>query len=89
MSQTRILRGDGGSSCPYVVNDIGGEKIISPTIKVILEECDRHGITKLKYSMSGRYIEKREDGGWYETSDTDQCDKFYGLPPEGRLKIKM
>lgn len=85
MSETRILRGDGGNSYPYVVNDVGGEKIESPTLKPILEKCDLASITKLKYSMSGRYIERRENG-WYETSDTEQCDKFYGLPPEGRLK---
>lgn len=88
MSQTRILRGDGGISHPYVVNDVGGEKIESSSINLILEKCDQAGIVRLNYSMSGRYIERREDG-WYETSDTEQCDRFYGLPPEGRLKIKI
>lgn len=88
MSKTRILRGDGGTPHPYVVNDVGGERIESSSIKEILEKCDKAGITKLSYSGSGRYIERREDG-WYETTKTEQCDKLYGLPPEGRLKIKM
>lgn len=88
MSKTRILRGDGGTSHPYIVNDVGGERIESSNIKIILEKCNEQGITRLNYSGSGRYIERREDG-WYETSKTEQCDKFYDLPPEGRLIIKM
>lgn len=32
---------------------------------------------------SGRYYEMRADG-WYETSDSDECDREHGLPPQGR-----
>jgi hypothetical protein len=84
---SRILYGDGDRSHPWVVKDVNGERIETTTLKEITDACDRAGITKLKFPLSGRYLESREDG-WWETSDSEQCDKVHGLLPEGRLRIK-
>ena len=84
-TSTRILRGDGNRH-PYVVDNVGGLRIECQNILQVLEKCDQARITQLKFSHSGRYLTRRQDG-WYETSDTEQCDKFYNLPPEGK-KIK-
>jgi hypothetical protein len=84
MTTTSLLIGDGTKKCPYYIHGFRNEE--STSLKVLLNLCDREDITKLRVQGSGRYYERRQDG-WYETSDTVTCDKFHGLPPEGR-KVK-
>ena len=77
---TSILYG-GEKHVPYHIKGFRNEESFS--IKKILDLCDREGITRLSVAFSGLYYERRTDG-WYLTSDTEQCDRFHSLPPEGK-----
>ena len=77
----RLLEGDGTSNHPYILQGHRNEdtKSLSDVIKI----SNREGYTKLLLAHSGLYYEKRSDG-WYLTSDTETCDKFHGIPSQGR-----
>lgn len=76
-----LLKGDGTNKCPYWVQGFRNQEFRQ--LKEVLELCDREGISRLNVAFSGRYFERREDG-WYETSDTETCNRVYSLPPQGR-----
>jgi hypothetical protein len=53
-------------------------------VKKILRFASSKEINQVNIAYSGAYYERRDDG-WYETSDTEICDKERGLPADGRF----
>lgn len=76
-----LLMGDGTANSPYYIRGFRNEEFRK--IGDGFEICEREGINRLNIAYSGRYYEHRKDG-WYETSDTETCDKVHSLPTEGR-----
>lgn len=79
-----ILWGDGDKNHPFIIRNLDGERWEGTDLKEALRLCKEAGIIKLKVAYSGRYYQLR-DNQWFETSDTEQCDKAHSLPFKGRL----
>lgn len=85
---TRLIEGDGTKKHPYIVRDLGGVRVETTSIKNICQLADKAQVTRLSVAYSGRYFERRADG-WWETSDSETCDRIHGLPPEGRVILEV
>lgn len=79
--KTAILHGDGSHNAPYWLTGLRNE--IRGSLPGIIKLAESEEITRINFFGSGRYLEKRLDG-WFLTSDSENCDKVHGLPPEGR-----
>jgi hypothetical protein len=77
-----LLRGDGTRKCPHYIQGFRNEEFTH--LSQGFQIAEREGITRLNVAYSGRFFERRSNG-WWETSDTEQCDLYYGLPAEGKL----
>lgn len=76
-----ILHGDGTKACPYYIFGHRNEEFRS--IAEVLKFCEELEINRLNIAHSGTYYTQK-DGEWYITSDTESCDKYHSLPPNGR-----
>lgn len=76
----RLIEGDGTAKHPYIMQ---GHRNEPGNLEKMLEIAEREGYTRLSVAYSGRYYERR-DNGWWETTNTETCDKFHGLPATGK-----